>query len=75
MPPISCPSYRAWLKPAPAAWPKEHILARPGRETNLLLLLPTLATAVITLAVGFMTNVSLSPLNWARLIAAQEYPQ
>jgi len=67
--------YRAWLKPAPAAWPKEHILARPGRETNLLLLLPTLATAVITLAVGFMTNVSLSPLNWARLIAAQEYLQ
>ena len=67
--------YRAWLKPAPAAWPKEHIPVRPGRETNLLLLLPPLATALITLAVGFMADVSLSPLSWARLIAAQEYLQ
>ena len=67
--------YRAWLKSAPAAWPQEHIPARRGRETSLLLLLPPLVTALFILAAGLMADADLSPLSWAKLIAAREYPQ
>ena len=67
--------YRAWLKPVPAAWPQEHIPARRGRETSLLLLLPPLVTALFILAAGLMADADLSPLSWAKLIAAREYPQ
>ena len=67
--------YRAWLKPAPAAWPQEHIPARRGRETSLLLLLPPLVTTLFILAAGLMADADLSPLSWAKLIAAREYPQ
>lgn len=65
--------YRLWFKPAPAAWPAEHIAARGWRETGWLLLIPPLATAAAVLAAGLFAGHPSSPLNWARLIADREY--
>ncbi len=65
--------WRAWLRPAPAAWPEERIAARGRRETAWLLLLPPLVTALMTLAAGLFAESPASPLEWAKLIAAREY--
>lgn len=65
---------RLWLRRAPAAWPEERIARRGWRETAWLLLLPPLATAAATIAAGIFSQVELSPLDWARLIAEREYP-
>jgi len=65
--------WRAWARPAPAAWPDEHIHACGRRETAWLLLLPPLVTAVMTLAAGMLAESPGSPLEWAKLIAAREY--
>jgi multicomponent Na+:H+ antiporter subunit D len=67
--------WRAWLRPLPVAWPKERIAARGWRETALLLLLPPLVTAALTLAVGMLAGSPGSPLSWAKLIAGREYLQ
>ncbi|MBK7050211.1 MAG: monovalent cation/H+ antiporter subunit D family protein [Rhodoferax sp.] len=65
--------WRAWLRPVPTAWPEEHIAARGWRETAWLLLLPPLATAIMTLAAGVFAQSPGSPLAWAKLIAEREY--
>jgi multicomponent Na+:H+ antiporter subunit D len=66
--------YRAWFKAAPNAWPSEH--AAPGRlETAGALLWPPVITAVLALAAGLFAAASYSPLEWAELIAAREYPR
>jgi multicomponent Na+:H+ antiporter subunit D len=65
--------WRTWFRPAPAAWPDEHIPARGRRETWWLLLLPPLITAAATLAAGIFSGLEISPLAWARLIAGREY--
>lgn len=65
--------WRAWFRPAPAAWPDEHIPARGARETAWLLLLPPLVTATMTLAAGMFAESTVSPLEWAKLIAMREY--
>lgn len=65
--------WRAWFRPAPPGWPEEHIPRRGWRETAWLLLLPPLVTAAATLAAAVLADASLSPLAWARLIAAREY--
>jgi multicomponent Na+:H+ antiporter subunit D len=65
--------WRAWLRPAPYAWPEERIVARGRRETAWLLLLPPLVTAIMTLAAGMFAESPGSPLEWAKLIAAREY--
>lgn len=65
--------WRAWFRPAPAAWPEEHIPARGWRETAVLLLIPPLATAIMTLAAGMLAESPGSPLEWAKLIAEREY--
>ncbi len=65
--------WRAWRRPAPAAWPEEHIAARGWRETAWLLLLPPLVTAAATLAAGMFADTGWSPLSWAQLIAEREY--
>ncbi len=62
----------------PPAWPEEHIARRGWRETAWLLLLPPLVTAVATLAAATLAEwalagVPVTPLAWARLIAAREY--
>lgn len=67
--------WRAWFRPAPAAWPAENIPARGWRETAVLLLLPPLATATMTLAAGLFAETQGSPLEWAKLIAQREYRQ
>ncbi len=67
--------HRTWFRPPPAAWPHEHIPVRRGWETAPLLLLPPLATALATLAVGLFAASALSPLDWAKLIADREYLQ
>ncbi len=66
--------WRAWFRPMPATWPEEGIPASGCRETAWLLLLPPLATAVITLGTGVLSEWPGSPLDWARLIAQREYP-
>ncbi|PIY27618.1 MAG: proton-conducting membrane transporter [Comamonadaceae bacterium CG_4_9_14_3_um_filter_60_33] len=65
--------WRAWFRPAPNAWPEEQILRRGWRETAWLLLLPPLATAIMTIAAGTLAETPGSPLEWAKLIADQEY--
>jgi len=65
--------YRAWFQPAPTAWPKEQIPVKNGRETALLLLLPPLLTAGLTVLVGALAMTAYSPLDWVMLIADQEY--
>lgn len=67
--------WRAWFRPAPAAWPAEHIARRGGRETTLLLLLPPLVTAAATVTFGSNPQLQFGPLSWAKLIAQREYVQ
>ncbi|MFM1892616.1 MAG: hypothetical protein RLZ44_1693 [Pseudomonadota bacterium] len=64
--------YRAWFKPAPAAWPDEQIPAR-RLETSSALLWPPVVTAALALAAGLFAAAPYSPLEWAQLIAAREY--
>ena len=65
--------WRTWFRPAPGAWPDEHIPARRWRETVWMLLLPPLVTAAATLVVGIYADTAISPLAWAHLIADREY--
>jgi len=65
--------YRAWFLPPPAAWSEGNILPRGSRETTLLLLLPPLFTAGLTLLAGMLAMTEFSPLAWARLITSREY--
>ena len=63
--------YRAWFKEPKGRWPEDHYGGR--LETNWMLLLPALITALLALAAGLLANAPFSPLAWARLIAAREY--
>ncbi|MBA3059461.1 MAG: monovalent cation/H+ antiporter subunit D family protein [Gammaproteobacteria bacterium] len=67
--------WRAWFRAAPVAWPEEQILRSGWRETAWLLLLPPLATAIMTIAAGTLAEAPGSPLEWAKLIAEREYRQ
>jgi multicomponent Na+:H+ antiporter subunit D len=61
----------AWFGQRSGAWPENH---RAGRlETNWMLLLPPLGTALATLAAGLLANSAVSPLQWVELIAQREY--
>ncbi|HYW75731.1 MAG TPA: proton-conducting transporter membrane subunit [Gammaproteobacteria bacterium] len=62
--------HTAWFRPPPDAWPEERRFG--PAETAWMLLLPPLATAAMALAAGLLASVPLSPLEWARLIAARE---
>ena len=63
--------YRAWFKEPKGRWPEDHYGG--WLETNWMLLLPALITALLALAAGLLANAPFSPLAWARLIAAREY--
>ncbi len=64
--------YRAWFRPPPETWPKEHHY--PGRfETMGALFWPPLITAALCLVAGLFAAAPFSPLEWARLIAQREY--
>jgi len=61
--------YDAWFREPETAWAPR----RSRFEVGLWLLLPTLVTAVASLAVGVFAGVSLSPLALAELIADREF--
>ncbi len=63
--------YSAWFEAPPESWPAERIF--PRAETSLVLLLPTLFTAAVALAVGLFASAPFSPLEWARLVATRQY--
>ncbi len=63
--------YSAWFKESSISWLENN---RSGRfETGLLLLLPPLVTALLTILAGLFAASSFSPLDWAKLIAFREY--
>ncbi|MCF7983029.1 MAG: monovalent cation/H+ antiporter subunit D family protein [Thiohalocapsa sp.] len=64
--------YRAWFRPAPPQWPREHIF-KTRFETMGALLWPPVVTAVLCLVAGLLAASPFSPLEWARLIAEREY--
>lgn len=63
--------YVAWFKEQEASWPQDLYQGR--LETNWMLLLPPLVTALLVLLVGLCANAPVSPLAWARLIISREY--
>jgi formate hydrogenlyase subunit 3/multisubunit Na+/H+ antiporter MnhD subunit len=64
--------YRAWFRPAPAAWPQESPDA-PRRDAKRTLLVPALITAAVALLVGLGAGHRWSPLSWTRAVVASEY--
>jgi len=62
--------HRAWFRPRrpEADWP-----AAAGWETSLWLLLPLLATALLSIAAGLLAGLPLSPYGWTERIVATEY--
>jgi len=65
--------YAAWFQTAQTPWPHERIYGR--YETALMLLVPALVTAALSLLVGLLAAAPFSPLQWADLIAEREYRQ
>jgi multicomponent Na+:H+ antiporter subunit D len=63
--------YRAWLVPAETGWHEQRPHLRT--ETSLALLIPSLCTALLLVAVGVLASAPFSPLAWAELIVAREY--
>jgi multicomponent Na+:H+ antiporter subunit D len=66
--------YRAWFRPEPAAWPKEHHF-ETRFETMGALLWPPVITALFCVLAGVLAAAPFSPLEWAQLIAEREYGQ
>ena len=65
--------YAVWFKQPAGPWSAAR---RCGRlETRPTLLAPPLLTAFLIVAIGLLANVPFSPLDWAKLIVAQEYGQ
>ena len=63
--------YAAWFQDPAGAWPDEQ--PRGRFEAPLMLLVPALVTAVLSVAAGLLAAAPFSPLDWAKLIAAREY--
>lgn len=61
---------RIWFLPASGEWPKPE---KDQLETRPTLLVPTLTTALFSLAAGLFASSWISPLGWAKLIATREY--
>jgi multicomponent Na+:H+ antiporter subunit D len=57
--------HTAWFRAPPRDAPR-------AREVSLWLLLPTVAAAVLSLAVALFAGSQASPLSWAKLVAARE---
>lgn len=62
----------AWFEPPVGPWTERH--SRGRFETSPALLFPALVTAAMALWFGLFADAGISPLVWARMIAAQEYP-
>ena len=54
-------------------WPEEH--PRGRFEAPLMLLVPALVTAALSIVAGLLAAAPFSPLDWAKLIAEREYGQ
>ncbi len=65
--------HAAWFREPPDAWPEERDFG--GKETALLLLLPPLITAALSLLIGLFAASPFTPLEWALLIADREFYQ
>ena len=63
--------YTAWFREPVGEWPDEQ--PRGRFEAPLMLLVPALVTAVLSVAAGLLAAAPFSPLEWAKLIAAREY--
>ena len=63
--------HRIWFRPQRAPWPDEHFHDR--RDTHPWLLLPTLATAALSVAAGLLAGMPFSPLYWAEVVASRAY--
>jgi multicomponent Na+:H+ antiporter subunit D len=63
--------YTAWFQAPAGPWPDEQ--PRGRFEAPLMLLVPAVVTAVLSLAAGLLAAAPFSPLEWAKLIAAREY--
>jgi multicomponent Na+:H+ antiporter subunit D len=63
--------YTAWFREPAGEWPDEQ--PRGLFEAPLMLLVPALVTAVLSVAAGLLAAAPFSPLEWAKLIAAREY--
>jgi len=61
---------RIWFGDPPSAWPEETPMSRAAK---LALLIPAVITAALSLAVGLLAGLELSPLGWVRLIVAEHY--
>ncbi len=67
--------YAAWFRPQKGPWHHEHHDPHHGRfETDWMLLLPPLVTALLALLGGVFASTPFSALEWAKLIAGREYP-
>lgn len=63
--------HRLWFREPTPGWPRER---RWGcLETSPWLFWPPLVTAGLTLMVGVLASIPLSPLSWAELIVLREY--
>ncbi len=63
--------YAAWFKQPDGLWPHDH--GRGRLETNPLLLIPPMATAIFVVLAGLLASMPFSPLDWARFIVSREY--
>jgi multicomponent Na+:H+ antiporter subunit D len=63
--------YAAWFREPAGEWPDEQ--PRGRFEAPLMLLVPALVTAVLSVVAGLLAAAPFSPLEWAKLIAAREY--
>ena len=61
----------AWFEPAPTSWPRERSFG--AKETSLMLLVPTVFTALTAVAVGLFASLPYSPLEWAQIIAQRQF--
>jgi multicomponent Na+:H+ antiporter subunit D len=66
---------RLWFRPGPVqgigAWPTARAPSR--LETSAWLLLPALATALLSLLAGMLAGLPFSPLQWATRVVDQTY--
>jgi multicomponent Na+:H+ antiporter subunit D len=66
---------RLWFRRGPVhgvgTWPAERASSR--LETSAWLLLPALATALLSLVAGMLAGLPFSPLQWATRVANQSY--
>lgn len=62
--------HRAWFRPQRGPWP---CTGPKTRDAAPMLLVPTLVTALLSLAMGLFAATPWSPLDWARLLTRLEY--